>query len=575
MIKTPSQQTRTSRKLFTLLGAMAVCRTMAVFCVMAVALPLPAAAASPPSGAGSYASLITLTETFFDWKQLGSDPLKRSSAQATARLAELGQMQTSLADMAVASWDRGEQADYLALRSAMDQHEFLLRISKPWARDPGFYVDRMQRLAFVELPVSGEKLGALRAGLESTVTLVENAKRNLSNVPTDFAALAIHNLTQSDGVGHGQPYRTVPPQGVIGWYGDLLQRARQSQPELAEEIEDAQNAVKSLHAWLLEKQSTMTADAGVGEELLDWYLMQVKYMPYSSDNIEALAERELERTWAFYALEQHRNRDLPKLTLPKSQAEYEARIASVDSDIRGFIKTERFMTIPDFIPDDFREIGFNVPWIERDGGPNYWEQIQYRDPSPDHWHAHIPGHKVDGRMLSAVDHPIRKYFRDGGRMEGWALYLEETPLQLGFYEKRPRTRELIYNFGIFRAARTLGDVRLQRNEVSIPDVMTFWRAKTPWLDANVARVDAEIYLRRPPGYGLGYTIGSFQMYKLLADRKQQLRDEFVLGEFHDQVMAAGALPIALIRYELTGLDDEIQQFWDHQPLTSKLAELGL
>ncbi|MFT4767755.1 MAG: hypothetical protein ACI8RN_000884 [Glaciecola sp.] len=531
-------------------------------------------AASPPSGSGDYASLINLTEDFFAWKSVGGDPLQRSASQAATRLSELKTMQDQLGNMAAADWDHGKQADYLALRAAMDQHDFLLQVSKPWERDPGFYVDRMQRLTFVDLPVAGESLEKLQSGLRSTVALVDTAKRNLKNVPTDFAALAIHNLTQPDGVGHGQPYRTVPPKGVIGWYNDLLQRARQSQPELIGEIETAQQAVKSLHAWLLENQPSMTAEAGVGEELLDWYLMQVKFMPYSSDDIEALADRELERTWAFYALEQHRNRKLPKLTLPKSQEEYEERIASVDRDIRSFIDNEEFMTIPDYIPDDFREIGFNVPWIERDGGPNYWEQIQFRDPSPDHWHAGIPGHKVDGRMLATIEHPIRKHFRDGGRMEGWALYLEETPLQLGFYEKRPRTRELIYNFGIFRAARTLGDVRLQRNEISIPEVITFWRSKTPWLGANVARVDAEIYLRRPPGYGLGYTIGSFQMYKLLADRKQQLRDEFVLGEFHDQVMAAGAIPVALIRYELTGLDDEVQRFWDHQPLSARLAELG-
>lgn len=531
-------------------------------------------AANAPSGKGSYASLVTLTENFFAWKQEGNDPLQRSTAQAQLRLNELADMQAMLQDMAVADWDRGQQADYLALRAAMDQQDFTLQVSKPWERDPGFYVDRMQRLTFVDLPVAGEELAELRAGLQSTVELVATAKRNLRNVPTDFAALAIHNLTQPDGVGHGHPYRAVPPQGVIGWYGDLLQRAKQSQADLVAEIETARDAVKSLHAWLLENQSSMTAKAGVGEELLDWYLTQVKFMPYSSDDIEAMAERELERTWAFYALEQHRNRALPELTLPKSRAEYEARIASVDRDVRAFMKRESFITIPDYIPSDFREIGFNVPWIERDGGPNYWEQIQYRDPSPDHWHAVIPGHKVDARMLATIEHPIRRHFRDGGRMEGWALYLEETPLQLGFYENRPRTRELIYNFGIFRSARTLGDVRLQRNEISIPEAVTFWRSKTPWLDANVARVDAEIYLRRPPGYGLGYTIGSFQMYKLLADRKQQLRDEFVLGEFHDQVMAAGAMPVALIRYELTGLDDEVQRFWEHQALSAKLAELS-
>ncbi len=530
--------------------------------------------AGPPAGSGDYASLVALTEEFFAWKARGADPLERSASQAGGRLAELTALQARLRDMNVASWNRSRQADYLALRGAMDQHEFLLRVSRPWERDPGYYVDRMQRLTFVDLPVAGEDLEKLRQGLRSTVALVETAKRNLRDVPTDFAALAIHNLTRPDGVGHGHPYRAVPPAGVIGWYDDLLGRARGSQPGIVAEVELARDAVKDLHAWLLEHQDEMTAEAGVGEELLDWYLMHVKFMPYSSDDIEALAERELERTWAFYALEQHRNRRLPELTLPESKEEYEARIRQVDIEIRNFIEREAFMTLPDYIPGDFREVGFNVPWIERDGGPNYWEQIQYRDPSPDHWHADIPGHRVDGRMLRHIDHPIRKYFRDGGRIEGWALYLEETPLQLGFYEHRPRTRELIYNFGIFRAARTLGDVRLQRNEITIPEVIKFWRSKTPWLDANVARVDAEIYLRRPPGYGLGYTMGSFQMYKLLADRKQQLRDDFVLRDFHDSVMAAGGLPVALIRYDLTGLDDEVQAFWDHVPLTDALEELN-
>jgi hypothetical protein len=531
-------------------------------------------AAQASASNNDYTSLVELSEKFFAWKHENDDPLDKSSEQAAVHLNELKAMQTQLSDTDVADWGRSEQVDYLALRSAMDQHDFMLQVTKPWERDPGYYIDRMLWLTFVDLPASDETLTRLKADLHSTVALAETAKRNLMNVPTDFAALAIHNLTQPDGVGHGHPYRATPPAGVIGWYGDLLERARSAQPELVTEIESAQNAVKSLHAWLLEKQPTMTAHAGVGEELLDWYLMQVKFMPYTSDEVEALGERELDRTWAFYALEQHRNRKLPELTLPKSKQEYEERVASVDKDIRNFIEAEEFMTIPDYVPADFRKIGFNVPWIERDGGPNYWEQIQFRDPSPDHWHAHIPGHKVDAIMLKTNQHPIRKYFRDGGRMEGWALYLEEAPLQLGFYEDRPRTRELIYNFGIFRAARTLGDVRLQRNEISIPEVVTFWRSKTPWLDGNVARVDAEIYLRRPPGYGLGYTVGSFQMYKLLADRKQQLRDDFVLGEFHDQVMAAGAIPFALIRYEMTGLDDEVQKFWDYQPLDAKLKELG-
>jgi uncharacterized protein (DUF885 family) len=90
--------------------------------------------------------------------------------------------------------------------------------------------------------------------------------------------------------------------------------------------------------------------------------------------------------------------------------------------------------------------------------------------------------------------------------------------------------------------------------------------RVPYLDADVARVDAEIYLRRPPGYGLGYMTGMVQMQALLADRKRQLGAEFNLQAFHDTLMRSGRLPISLLRWEMTGLDDEVADLWRREPL---------
>jgi uncharacterized protein (DUF885 family) len=154
----------------------------------------------------------------------------------------------------------------------------------------------------------------------------------------------------------------------------------------------------------------------------------------------------------------------------------------------------------------------------------------------------------------------------GARAEGWAVYLEEAMLNAGLLDDQPRVRELIYVFGIFRAARVPADVWLQQNDMTVQEVVDWWMQRVPWLDEDVARVDAEIYLRRPPGYGLGYTIGMLQMQNLLAERKRQLRDDFILKEFHDTFMAAGRLPIALLRWEMTGLDDEVRDLWQREPL---------
>ena len=85
---------------------------------------------------------------------------------------------------------------------------------------------------------------------------------------------------------------------------------------------------------------------------------------------------------------------------------------------------------------------------------------------------------------------------------------EEAMMQAGVLGDRPRVDELIYLFGIFRAARVPADVKMQRNEWTVQEAVDFMRAKTPWLDENVARVDAEIYLRRPPGSGIGTPRGT-------------------------------------------------------------------
>jgi hypothetical protein len=392
---------------------------------------------------------------------------------------------------------------------------------------------------------------------------LEQAKQNLVDVAGDYADLAIFNLTNSDGVGHTHPYRSVPPAGAIGWYEDLMERAA-IQPELKVDISSAMGAVKDFHQWLVNNRDTMTAQNGVGEKALDWYLKYVKIIPHTSEEILVLAERERQRLSAYYTLERHRNRNVPEIKLPNSQEEYEQRLASTDSNIRRFLVDEEFITIPDYIPSDWRKMGFNVPWIKRSIPPNFWEQVQFRDPSPDHLHAVIPGHRFDTWVEKNLNHPIRR-ISFGDRREGWGVYLEEAALQTGLLDELPRARELIYVFGLWRAVRTIGDVRNQRNELTASETVDYWMSMTPWLDKGVARKYAQ--LRPAPGHGLHYTMGALQMYRLLADRQQQLGDDFVLKDFHDDLMSRGRVPLALIRYEMTGYEDDVRELWDRTPLS--------
>lgn len=530
----------------------------------------PEKTAGPPQGSGSYDSFVDLFQAFEDWRTTrpfavtpdGVEILDYSDAVVTVRLERLEAFQAHLAEMNAAAWDRSGQAEYLAVRARMDEHEFWLTVSRPFERDPGFYVDPLLRIAFAELPAEGEARERLIARLRAVPALLDTARANLDSVAADYADLALFNLTNPDGVGHGHPYRAEPPAGVIGWYEDLLDRT-EVQPELRAEVEAALSALRGFRAWLEDNRASMTAPAGVGEARFDWYLQHVKLMPYTAREIVEMGEREIDRLWAFYALERHRNRTLPELEPAASAQDYAARIAETDAAVRAFLEAENFITVPDHIG----ELDTNAPWIVRPGGRNFWEEVQYRDPSPDHIHAVIPGHRFDALMVP--DHPVRGQITDGARAEGWATYLEEAMVQAGYFEERPRARELIYIFGIFRAARVPADVWLQTNQMTVSEVVDYWRDLTPYLDEDVARVDAEIYLRRPPGYGLGYQVGAMQMQALLGDRRRQLGEDFSLREFHDDFLSRGRLPISLIRWEMTGLDDEVKHFWDREPIPAR------
>jgi hypothetical protein len=545
----------------------------AIFATVAGAL-----AAGPPTGKGTYEDLKALFAEFdasrlpepWNANFLEHDAPRQAMAvyqpaSVKARLKALRFVNERLDDMNVAEWPREQQSEYLAVRAQVDGEEFRLSVLRPWARDPGFYVDMLQRIAFTELPVDGEAKGELVKELAAVSEIVDAAKATLDNVARDYALLAIHNLTKADGVGHGHPRRETPPASVIGWYDDLLARAVGRQPELVNDVRAARAAVTAFKDHLEANLPRYTAKAGVGAKRYDWYLRHVKLLPYDGDEMILAARREWERTTAAYALAQHRDRNVQELKPAESAAEYQRRIDSTDKNIRDFLMREEIITIPPYVG----ELDTNAPFIVRPGGPNFWEAVQFRDPHPDHLHAVIPGHRFDGLVEDNNSHPIRGKISDGVRAEGWGVYLEESMMLAGVLGQRRRVDELIYLFGVFRAARVPADVAMQRNEMTVADAVKFMMDKTPWLDENVARVDAEIYLRRPPGYGVGYTIGAMQMRGLLADARMQKGTAFKLKDFHDDFMGRGRLPISLLRWEMTGLDDEVTRFWDREPIPQR------
>jgi hypothetical protein len=508
----------------------------------------------------SYDRMVTLFEAVDAYRQplLSKKALDYSPHAVQTRRAKLAVLRKQLDAIDPSAWSVAQKVDYLLVRSQFDRLEFEFRTLRPWSHDPGLYVDMVRDIPYVNLPVAGKELEEIRNRLTSVPQVLSQARTDLTEGAGELAKLALRNLEMSDGVNHEQAYREVPPAGVLGWYDDLMEQARKKQPELLPLVEAAQVAVKSFHHWLKQNLPRMTAPAGIGAKEYDWYLEHINFAPYNTEAVLRSGEREWERTTAALILERQRNRDLPPL-LPASSAEdYKKRIDAADKAVREFINEKKFLTIPKYADKEFDN---NVPWLVRkSGGRNFWEEVQYRDPLPDKIHAGIPGHRFDLFLHDHDERPIRRKVEDGGRIEGWGFYLEEAMMNAGLLDQRPRTRELFWIFAIARAVRNKAEVMMHTNQWTVAQAVDYMVSNVPWMNEDVARVDCEIYLRAPT-YGQNYQMGKLQIEQLLAERASQLGEKFDLGKFHDDFLSSGTIPISLIRWEMTGKDDQVKQFW--------------
>ena len=64
---------------------------------------------------------------------------------------------------------------------------------------------------------------------------------------------------------------------------------------------------------------------------------------------------------------------------------------------------------------------------------------------------------------------------------------------------------------------------------------------------------------RGVGHHMLMVLGKVQFMKLFRDRANQLGDDFSLKVFMDEFFASGGIPMSLIRWEITGYDDEIEK----------------
>jgi len=481
-----------------------------------------------------------------------------SAQTITARAEAIKAMRQQLEAIDPAQWSVGGKVDYLLVRARLHGLEFEHRVLRPWARDPIFWLGQAQSVPYIELPLTGEEAGLWRAKLTAIPAIYERAQGLLTEASGELADLAVFHLEHFDGVGQGQPYRDQPPEGMIGWFADLCRRVGKNQAGDLAVCQRAEAAVIGYRDWLQANRKQMPPSAGIGIDELNRYLHDVRLLPYNVEEVVILGEREFHRYRATWEIVRNRNRKLPELELTRSREQHEQRTLEGEQRIRELVADQELLTIPDDMPENFETDVFWSPRALNDR--HFWEELQFRNTLNNHIHASIPGHRFDGMMSQRVENPIRRRYGDSTRAEGWATYLEEMLVLAGITNDRPRAAELFYVALMKRASRIYAETMMHAGRFSLDDANRYMIDYVPFMEKDLGRYDLEGYLRRP-GLGSGYILGKIQLEQLLAERSLQLGDDFDLGAFHDELLSQGMIPLTLLRWEMTGYDDQVREYW--------------
>lgn len=514
------------------------------------------------SGDGSQA-LATL---FTDWRGFEKPPLREGVPDYTAaafarRHAELPAWRSRLEAIKPEGWPVAQQVDYELLRAEMNGFDFYVRVLKPWERDPAFYTSIWTEqsdtpahegptnhaaieLWTYEFPLTPAADAKLAAELRTVAPLLHQAKGNLTGNAHDLWTVGIRTL-----------------KGQATALTALAGRTQANSPAFKAALQSAQRATADFVAWLEREAPSRTGPSGIGKENYNWSLRHVHLVPLTWDDEVMLLKRELARAHTALRFEEQRNRGLPPLHVTASPAEFRERGEAAATKYMAFLRSREILPIHDYMDPAIRaQIGEFSPEATR----NFFAMATHREPMTLYTHFY---HWWDLAQMRESPHasPIRRgallYNIWDSRAEGMATAMEEFMLHAGLYDDNPRAREVVWILLAQRAARGLGSLYAHANIFTMKEAADFHVAWTPrgWMreDLDLLGFEQGLYLRQP-GYGTSYLTGKYLLEQLLQERSKQLGDAFSSSRWFDEVNQAGLIPVSLIRWQLTGKDQEIR-----------------
>ncbi|MDB9724274.1 DUF885 domain-containing protein [bacterium] len=161
------------------------------------------------------------------------------------------------------------------------------------------------------------------------------------------------------------------------------------------------------------------------------------------------------------------------------------------------------------------------------------------------YHEGLPGHHMQISIAQELKN-IPKFRLYGGHtafIEGWGLYSELVPKEIGLYE------DPYSDFGrlsgeLYRACRLVVDTGIHAQQWSRQKALDYMAANVPHSEGyNVRQIERYIVM---PSQATAYKIGMLKIQQLRSDATAALGERFDIRQFHDVVLKDGSVPLYIL-----------------------------
>ena len=161
------------------------------------------------------------------------------------------------------------------------------------------------------------------------------------------------------------------------------------------------------------------------------------------------------------------------------------------------------------------------------------------------YHEGIPGHHMQLALAQQLE-GIPKFRKLGGYtayIEGWGLYCEQIPKEMGLY-KDPYSDFGRLSMELWRACRLVVDTGIHAKRWTREQGIAYYRENTPDTERDCIRmVERHIVMA---SQATAYKIGMLKILELREKAKNALGARFDIRVFHDVVLRGGPLPLTVL-----------------------------